>query len=209
MKLNKVIANDGTILIKEMEYKDVMKMKNWGNHENTLFEGYNVSSLSKIELKYWYMDKVLGFKKKYFSIYFDGEMVGYIGLKGIKYFFREATLGFALNPDYLNKGIGSKSLLIFLNYYFKVLKMKTLKLEVNEFNKRAKRVYEKVGFKEEGEFLGEFEVQKIYEDPYYIANRDCFVEAKGKIYSRIIIMKISFFDYDGLDKKNENKKIKI
>ena len=82
MKLNKVIANDGTILIKEMEYKDVMKMKDWGNHENTLFEGYNVSSLSKIELKYWYMDKVLGLKKKYFSIYFDGEMVGYIGLKG-------------------------------------------------------------------------------------------------------------------------------
>ena len=49
--------------------------------------------------------------------------------------------------DYLGKGYGSEAIILALDYGFNVLGFSNIWLKVFEFNKRAIRAYEKIGFK--------------------------------------------------------------
>ncbi|MDU6547250.1 GNAT family protein, partial [Anaerococcus vaginalis] len=73
---------------------------------------------------------------------------------------------------------------ILLDYYFEDLKFNELYLDVNNFNKRAISLYEKLGFKKCGDTIEIFENQEIYPDDKY------FLMKNGKIYSFITKMKI-------------------
>jgi RimJ/RimL family protein N-acetyltransferase len=52
--------------------------------------------------------------------------------------------------DYLNKGYGTEAMLLMVDHGFRNLKLHRIMLEVFDFNPRAIRVYEKVGFRQEG-----------------------------------------------------------
>ena len=54
------------------------------------------------------------------------------------------------NKTNFNKGIGYKATKEVLKYAFKNLKLHRIELEVFDYNPRAKAMYEKCGFKEEG-----------------------------------------------------------
>jgi RimJ/RimL family protein N-acetyltransferase len=52
--------------------------------------------------------------------------------------------------DYLNKGYGSEAMRLMVDYAFRTLNLHRLELQVYDFNPRAIRVYEKIGFRREG-----------------------------------------------------------
>lgn len=54
------------------------------------------------------------------------------------------------HTDYLNKGYGSEAMRLMVDYGFRTLKLHRIMLEVFDFNPRAIKVYEKVGFQQEG-----------------------------------------------------------
>ena len=61
---------------------------------------------------------------------------------------RKAEVGiFIGDKDYLNKGYGSEALSLLLDYGFNILNLNNIMLEVFDFNKRALKSYQKVGFK--------------------------------------------------------------
>ena len=65
-------------------------------------------------------------------------------------------------------------------------------LEVAEFNKRAYRVYEKLGFKPVGYYLDEFFNQGLdLTNPYYLQEKSSFVIDGQKIYNYIYKMTLS------------------
>lgn len=180
------------ITIKRLELKDVFEMKNWGVHENPLVEDYNFPPMNDSEIKLWYKRKTNKWYNKYYGVRNEeNKLIGYMGIKGIKRFRRESTLGIVFDPNYVDRGYGTETLVVFLNHYFTEMKMKSMLLEVAEFNRRAYRVYEKLAFKSIGYYLDEFFDHKLdLTSRYYIEERTSFVIRKKKIYNYIYKMRL-------------------
>ena len=180
------------IKISGLKLADVYQMRNWGYHDNPLLGDYNFPDMNDKELKTWYRSKTFSLNNKYYGI-FDGEakLIGYMGIKDIRRIKRESTLGIVFDPNYVSLGYGTECLSTFLNHYFTKMKMKKMYLEVAEFNKRAYRLYEKMGFKPVGYYLDEFYDHKLdTNNPYFLDEKSSFVITDKKIYNYIYKMKL-------------------
>lgn len=201
------IIKGNRITITSFELEDALKMREWGFHENPLFGDYNFPLVGYDKINKWYRLKTFGINKKYFAVYNkENRLVGYLGIKNIRRILREATLGIVFDPNYINRGYGTETLEVFLDYFFNVLNMKCLYLEVAKFNKRAIRVYEKIGFIVIDKYLGEFHNQNIdLKDSYFLQEKSSFVIKENKIYNYIYKMEIDKGTFDNLGGSNDSK----
>ena len=185
------------VTIRPLVLKDVYHMRNWGSHKNPLLSDYNFPPMSDRQIRKWYKYKTNSFFYKYYGVLNeDRRLIGYLGIKEIKYIRRESTLGIVFDPNYVDKGYGSETLSTFLKYYFNHMKMKRMYLEVAEFNKRAHKVYEKMGFRPAGYYLDEFHDQDLdLNNRYYLDTKSCFVIDDKKIYNYIYRMKLDKEDF--------------
>lgn len=79
------------------------------------------------------------------------KLIGTVGLHEINHFKKTATLGiFIGDKQYREKGYGTETIKLILDYGFNYLNLQNIKLDVIEFNKRAIACYIKCGFKEYG-----------------------------------------------------------
>jgi RimJ/RimL family protein N-acetyltransferase len=78
-------------------------------------------------------------------------------LDGVLWTHGESFVGIGLGErEHWGKGYGTDAMRVILKYAFSELNLYRVSLNVFDYNPRAKRSYEKVGFKEEGrcrEFL--------------------------------------------------------
>jgi len=75
------------------------------------------------------------------------ELIGSCGFIGLDHLNQTAEAGiFIGNKNYWNKGYGTESFQLLLDYGFKALNLHSVMLRVYSFNERAIRVYEKLGF---------------------------------------------------------------
>lgn len=188
------------IVIGELKLEDIYEMRNWGFHENPLLRDYNFPPMDDDEIKLWYKRKTNKRSNKYYSIKNEEEeLIGYMGIKDIKKFRKTSTLGIVFDPNFINRGYGTETLDTFLNYYFTQMKMKSMVLEVSEFNRRAYKLYENMGFRPIGYYLDEFgELDLDLYSPYYIEEESSFVIKKNKIYNYIYKMKLTKKDFERL-----------
>jgi RimJ/RimL family protein N-acetyltransferase len=81
----------------------------------------------------------------------DDRFIGFINIHRIEWNNASGWLGMGIGDrDYWDRGYGSDALNLILNYAFNELNLYRLGLTVFEYNERAKHVYEKAGFVEEG-----------------------------------------------------------
>lgn len=179
--------------IDKLKIEDVFDMRKWGMHENPLLEDYNFPDMNDSEIKVWHRMKISGISNKYFSIRDkDNVLIGYMGIKDIKIFRRVSTLGLVLDANKMNQGYGTEVLETFLHDYFTEMKMKRMILEVSAFNKRAYRLYEKMGFIKNYMYRDEFFNQYLdLEDPYYLEEKHSFEILNGKLYNYIYKMTLT------------------
>ena len=187
------------VSIKDLQPGDVFLMRDWGLHENPLIEDYNFPPMNDDEIKLWYKKKTNKKSNKYYGIWNEEEkLIGYMGIKHIKRFRKESTLGIVFDPNYVDKGYGTETLNLFLEHYFLEMNMRKMILEVAKFNKRAYRVYEKIGFTEAGYYLDEFFYPDLdLSNYYYIKEKSSFVIKDKKIYNyiyRMILSKKKFME---------------
>lgn len=115
----------------------------------------------------------------------NDKLIGNCGLNNINEINRTAILGiFIGEKKEQNKGLGAETIKLLLDYGFNYLNLHGISLEVYEFNKRAIKCYEKVGFRECG---------RKRESKYL----------NGKYYD-IIIMDILKSEFKGNYIKNKN-----
>jgi RimJ/RimL family protein N-acetyltransferase len=83
------------------------------------------------------------------------ELIGTCGFTELDHLNQTAEVGiFIGNKKYWNKGYGSEAITLLLDYGFKALNLHNILIRVYSFNERAKRCYEKVGFKNIGKRRG-------------------------------------------------------
>ncbi|NLC04454.1 MAG: GNAT family N-acetyltransferase [Tissierellia bacterium] len=185
------------IIIRPLKVEDVFFMRNWGYHDNPLLSDYNFPTMSDNEVHAWYKYKTLPWFNRYFAVLNEEDiLIGYMGIKNIKKFKKESTLGIVFDPNYIEQGYGSETLKVFLNYYFKELEMRKMYLEVAEFNERAYKVYENIGFKPIGYYLDLFDNSSLdLNNSYYLKHKSSFVLKGKKIYNYIYKMKLTRADF--------------
>ena len=117
----------------------------------------------------------------------DDKVIGSVGLHSIDYINKTATFGIFIGDESgRNKGYGTESLKLILDYGFNYLNLNSIKLDVMEFNDRAIACYKKCGFKEYGR------------------RRKCYF-LNGKYYDKIE-MDILAEEFEGDYIKNKNRK---
>jgi UDP-4-amino-4,6-dideoxy-N-acetyl-beta-L-altrosamine N-acetyltransferase len=82
----------------------------------------------------------------------EGERpIGCCGLHRINHPNRAAQLGIVIGEEeFQNRGFGREAMDLLCEYGFQVLNLNRIGLEVYDYNERAFRCYEKVGFRREG-----------------------------------------------------------
>ena len=77
-----------------------------------------------------------------------GQIIGESVINEIDWAEKTANFRIAIfRPEYHDRGIGTWAVETVRDYGFRELKLETLTLDVFDFNPRAKRVYEKAGFR--------------------------------------------------------------
>jgi len=79
-----------------------------------------------------------------------GERVGACSLEDVDERSRAAELGIWIAEALWNQGFGTDAVRTLCRFGFREINLQRISLSVHDINPRAKRAYEKVGFKEEG-----------------------------------------------------------
>jgi len=80
-----------------------------------------------------------------------GVHIGSVGLRNIDEVYHYADFGIMIgDKNYWNKGLGSEATNLMLCYGFEQLHLHRIELDVYEYNERAIKVYERIGFIKEG-----------------------------------------------------------
>lgn len=96
-----------------------------------------------------------------------GKYIGGCGINQINWLNRIATVGiFIGNKNYWGKGYGTDAMNTLVKFIFEQMNINKVKLNVFDFNKRAKKCYEKCGFKVEGVLRQELFRDGKYCDEY-------------------------------------------
>jgi RimJ/RimL family protein N-acetyltransferase len=86
----------------------------------------------------------------------DNYLIGFVGLFGVSWNHGEAWVGIGLGDrNYWGNGYGTDAMRVILRYAFHELNLHRVSLGVFEYNQRARRSYEKVGFSIEGRVRGD------------------------------------------------------
>ena len=161
------------VSIREFEYGDIEKKVEWIN--NPLINEYLHYDIPiTIDgTKKWFESKSTN---RYDSVIeYDGLPIGLIGLLQIDYVNQKAEYYISLGElDYMGKGIASKATELILKYAFEDLSLNKVYLNVDADNNRACKLYEKLGFKNEGYFKNDMYARGHLIDrvryAYYIEN---------------------------------------
>jgi RimJ/RimL family protein N-acetyltransferase len=85
----------------------------------------------------------------------DDLLIGDVGLDGVRWNHGDAFVGIGIgNREYWGKGYGTDAMRLILRYAFGELNLQRVSLNVFEYNPRAIRSYEKLGFIHEGRSRG-------------------------------------------------------
>lgn len=102
------------------------------------------------------------------AICVENEMVGIVSLEDIEKDISTADIGIWVSPENQKNGYGTEAAKLITDYGFKELNYHRIFARTDEENEKSKRVWEKLGFKKEGELReqtfrnGEFKDIWIY-----------------------------------------------
>lgn len=78
-------------------------------------------------------------------------LIGNIGLHTIDYLNRSAEIGiFIGNKDYWSNGYGAEALSLLIDYAYRILNIHNISLKLFDYNERALKCYQAVGFQKIG-----------------------------------------------------------
>jgi RimJ/RimL family protein N-acetyltransferase len=142
--------------LRPLERSDLARSIAWHNDPTTRAAvlGYRFPVTEKME-ESWY-DEMLadqGGRRATFAVEdcSDGAHVGFVHLSEIDWPCRSAHFGIVIgDTDRRNRGIGAEATELALAYAFETLNLERIELRVVDDNARAHRLYQRLGFVDEG-----------------------------------------------------------
>jgi len=138
------------IYLRALEKDDIVQCMKWINDpEIRCLTAFDERPFNKIKEEEWFEKMNKNKNVILFAICLDD--ANFIGNIGITLLSGNALLGIMIGEkEYLGRGYGTEAIKLVLDYCFNTLNLHRVALGVFEFNERAIKCYEKVGFKREG-----------------------------------------------------------
>ncbi len=141
------------VVLRQLKLTDAdIIMKHWNDLETRQY--------LKVQLPYSLEDEIEFIKKSWKNMRYGNKytfaietvenkkFIGVCSLENLDYKSRSATLGIVImDKRYWNKGFGTDTMILLIAIAFKIINLNRVELDVYATNIRAKKVYEKVGFK--------------------------------------------------------------
>jgi RimJ/RimL family protein N-acetyltransferase len=145
----------GSVYLRPGERRDVPLFVRWMNDLRTTRTLMIVSPISEAMEERWFeqMLEHHGRDRWFFVICrtADDRPLGSIDLHDVDLRNGTCSLGIAIgDPDDTGQGYGSDALRALVGFAFAQLRLERVELDVYAYNDRARRVYERVGFRHEG-----------------------------------------------------------
>ena len=146
---------------KSHQQSDIPLRVKWLNDErNNKYIGDEPGKKTTLKKQIQWFD---GYKKDknkiFFTIYHDKTPIGFMGFSNISKVNRLADIFIMIgNNDYKGKGWGKESMLYLIKHGFNKLNLQKINLGVIEKNTPAVHLYKKLGFKVEGIFKKEVNI---------------------------------------------------
>ena len=107
------------------------------------------------------------------------DFVGYLSLRNINYINRNGDFGIILLKRFRGKGYSGEAMKLFFSYIFDQINLRKIQLEVLKENDKAIKIYESLGFNEEGILK-----EHIYQDGKYkdLVLMSLFLEGFKKMF---------------------------
>ena len=139
------------MLLRPLASGDLRRCVKWFSDPQIIrFLGRN-TPVTFAEEEKWFRDYERRTDEQIFAIEVDGRHIGNLGLHRIDRTHRKADIGIVIGErEYWSMGIGTEALRVALRYGFDALGLNKISLDVLEYNARAIRTYERVGFQREG-----------------------------------------------------------
>lgn len=143
------------VRLRAIEREDIPAFLRWFNDPEVRQWLTSIQLLSRAKEERWFEEQLARTNDLILGIEVQVDqgwtLIGNIGLHGLDWKNRRATLGIVIGErDFWDKGFGTEAIEVLLRYAFLELGLHRVELEVFEENRRARRCYEKVGFREEG-----------------------------------------------------------
>ncbi len=141
------------IAFRVIEKEDLEILRKLHNDPSTYVNLLNIDLVDEErQIEWWKNLHKKTDDKRYVICFADKpeEIIGRLRIQNINYLHHNCEVGLDIMPEYRGKGFGLKSYRMLLEFLFKHLNMNVVYLKVADFNPNAKKLYEKVGFKETG-----------------------------------------------------------
>lgn len=140
------------LYFRSIEEKDLEKIRQMRNDPSTWMNLTDITLINPVSQKEWYLSIAnQQSHRRYYTVCKDKDtFVGLIRMDEIDWVNRSVRVGCDVVPNMRNRGYGKLIMEMVKEYCFKYMNMHRLWLLVAEFNKIAKHIYEKAGFKVEG-----------------------------------------------------------
>ena len=145
----------GLVYLRAAERRDIPIFVRWFNDLRTTRTLLMISPMSEASEERWF-DQMIEHQGKdgwHFVVCrrADDRPVGTIGLHDVDLRNGSAGLGITIgDPADTGQGYGSDALRALVGFGFEQLRLERVWLDVYDYNERARRVYERIGFRHEG-----------------------------------------------------------
>src|SRR5256712_9132017 len=139
------------ILLRPLASSDLRRCVKWFSDPQIIrFLGRD-APVTLAEEERWFRDSERRTDEQIFAIEVEGQHVGNLGLHKIDRLHRKSEVGIVIGePTFWSKGYGTEAMRTALRYAFGPLSLNKVSLDVLEYNTRAIRTYERLGFRPEG-----------------------------------------------------------
>ena len=158
-----IVAQYQDVVLREFEETDIPKKIEWiNNPENNQYLHYDLP-LEVEKTTRWFKNKDNS-KRIDCIIEYNGMPVGLIGLLQIDRENQKAEYYITIGENgFKHRGIATKATNAIIACAFEELRLHKVYLTVDANNEKAIRLYEKVGFKQEGYFVEDFFCKNVNE----------------------------------------------
>ena len=140
--------------LREISRKDIKEINKWRNDKELIaFLGAPYRYINEEIDELWYDNYIKNRNNtvRCSIVNLDDNVVGLVTLADIDYINRSSVLHIMIgNNNFQNQGIGKYAIKEMLSHAFMNLNLNRVELEVLSTNERARAVYKKIGFNEEG-----------------------------------------------------------
>ena len=139
------------VLLRPLDRSDLRRCVAWFNDPEVTHYLARDGPLTFDEEERWFANYKAKTDELIFAITVDGQHIGNVGLHAIDRSNGRADVGIMIGEKaFWSQGHGTDALRAILRYAFRELRLNKVSLDVIDYNERAIRVYERLGFVREG-----------------------------------------------------------